>query len=178
MIDITDQVEADRVTRAAELRFEIGFKQSTIGAAITDLNGLPVRVNPAACLFFERPPDQLIGRRWTDYTHPDEMPLGQSVLGRLAGGHDTYADERRYLRPDGSIVWALTHVTLVRDEKGERRVLLRATPRHHRSQGDGAGARPSSSARFSDGTAEQGAADRSAHPRARSYTSQRLAAGR
>ncbi|HEX3087629.1 MAG TPA: PAS domain S-box protein, partial [Ilumatobacteraceae bacterium] len=119
MIDITDQVEADRVTRAAELRFEIGFEQSAIGAAITDLNGLPVRVNPAACLFFERPPDQLIGRRWTDYTHPDEMPLGQSVLGRLAGGHDTYADERRYLRPDGSIVWALTHVTLVRDEKGE-----------------------------------------------------------
>ena len=76
-------------------------------------------MNPAACLFFERPTEELIGQRWTDYTHPDEVPLGQAVLSRLAGGHDTYADERRYVRPDGSIVWALTHVTLVRDELGE-----------------------------------------------------------
>ena len=37
----------------------------------------------------------------------------------LAAGHDTYDDERRYVRPDGSIVWALLHLTLVRDEAGE-----------------------------------------------------------
>jgi diguanylate cyclase (GGDEF)-like protein/PAS domain S-box-containing protein len=116
MMDNTEQVEADRVTRAAELRFEIGFEQSAIGAAIFDLDGIPMRVNPAACLFFERPQEILIGKRWTDYSHPDEVPLGQAVLSRLAAGHDTFADERRYLRPDGAIVWALTHVTLVRDE--------------------------------------------------------------
>ncbi len=119
MMDNTEQVEADRVARAAELRFEIGFEQSAIGAAITDLDGIPLRVNPAACRFFERPADDLVGQRWTDYTHPDEVPLGQAVLGRLAGGHDTFSDERRYVRPDASVVWALTHVTLVRDESGE-----------------------------------------------------------
>jgi diguanylate cyclase (GGDEF)-like protein/PAS domain S-box-containing protein len=119
MMDNTEQVEADRVTRVAELRFEIGFEQSAIGAAITDLDGIPMRVNPAACQFFERPQEQLIGRRWTDYTHPDEMPLGQVVLARLASGHDTYEDERRYLRPNGEVVWALTHATLVRDEANE-----------------------------------------------------------
>ena len=37
----------------------------------------------------------------------------------LAAGHDTYEDERRYLRPDGTVVWASSHVTLVRDEAGE-----------------------------------------------------------
>jgi diguanylate cyclase (GGDEF)-like protein/PAS domain S-box-containing protein len=119
MMDNTEQVEAGRVKRAAELRFEIGFEQSAIGAAITDLDGIPLRVNPAACLFFERPAEMLIGQRWTDYTHADEVPLGQAVLSRLAGGHDTYVDERRYMRPDGSVVWALTHVSLVRDETGE-----------------------------------------------------------
>ena len=41
------------------------------------------------------------------------------MLSRLAAGQDTYADERRYLRPDGSVIWALIHVTLVRDEAGE-----------------------------------------------------------
>ena len=119
MMDSTDQVEADRVRRAAELRFEIGFEQSAIGAAISDLHGIQIRVNPAACLFFERDASLLVGRRWTDYTHPDEIPLGQAILSRLADGHDTYADERRFLRPGGSVVWALTHVTLVRDELEE-----------------------------------------------------------
>jgi diguanylate cyclase (GGDEF)-like protein/PAS domain S-box-containing protein len=116
MMDNTDQVEAERVKRAAELRFEIGFEQSAIGTAIAGLDGIPIRVNPAACLFFERPETELVGLRWTGYTHPDEIPLGQAVLSRLADGHDTYQDERRYVRPDGSVVWALTHVTVVRDE--------------------------------------------------------------
>ena len=41
------------------------------------------------------------------------------MRARLAAGHDTYEDERRYLRPDGSVVWASCHLTLVRDEAGE-----------------------------------------------------------
>jgi diguanylate cyclase (GGDEF)-like protein/PAS domain S-box-containing protein len=119
MMDDTEQVEADRVKRAAELRFEIGFEQSAIGAAISDLDGIPLRVNPAACRFFDRPPGELVGQRWTDYTHPDELPLGQAVISRLAAGHDTYSDERRYIRPNGAVVWALMHTTVVRDTVGE-----------------------------------------------------------
>jgi diguanylate cyclase (GGDEF)-like protein/PAS domain S-box-containing protein len=119
MVDDTERVAADKVRRTAETRFEIGFEQSAIGAAISDLDGIPLRVNPAACEFFERSAEQLIGIRWTEFTHPDEVPLGQAVLSRLAAGHDTYADERRYLRPDGSIIWALTNVSLVRDDAGE-----------------------------------------------------------
>jgi diguanylate cyclase (GGDEF)-like protein/PAS domain S-box-containing protein len=119
MMDDTERVAADRERRAAETRFEIGFEQSAIGASISDLNGIPFLVNPAACRFFGRPAEELIGARWTDFTHPDEVPLGQVVLSRLAAGHDTYSDERRYLRVDGSVAWALTHVSLVRDEDGE-----------------------------------------------------------
>ncbi|MDQ1423356.1 MAG: hypothetical protein QOD72_854, partial [Acidimicrobiaceae bacterium] len=117
--DETERAAADRVRRAAETRFEIGFEQAAIGAAIADLQGLPLRVNPALCTFFGRPPDQLVGQRWTSYTHPDERPLGVAVAASVVAGHETYEDERRYLRPDGAIVWGQTHVTLVRNETGE-----------------------------------------------------------
>jgi diguanylate cyclase (GGDEF)-like protein/PAS domain S-box-containing protein len=120
IIDETERVAADLVRRTAETRFEIGFEQAGIGTMIVDLAGLPVRVNPAVCAFLERSEDELIGQRWTAYTHPDEAPLGAAVLARVAAGHDTYEDERRYLRPDGSVVWASSHVTLVRDESGEQ----------------------------------------------------------
>jgi diguanylate cyclase (GGDEF)-like protein len=41
------------------------------------------------------------------------------VRARIRAGHDTYVDERRYLRPGGTTVWASVHVSLVRDESGE-----------------------------------------------------------
>jgi diguanylate cyclase (GGDEF)-like protein/PAS domain S-box-containing protein len=117
-VDNTDRVEAERVRRAAETRFEIGFAQSAIGVVMADLEGVPTRVNTATCTIFGREERLLIGQRWIEYSHPDDVPLGEMVLARVAAGHDTYSDERRYLRPDGSIVWTLTHVTLVRDEGG------------------------------------------------------------
>jgi diguanylate cyclase (GGDEF)-like protein/PAS domain S-box-containing protein len=117
--DNTERVEADRAREAAETRFEIGFEQAGIGSIIADLDGLPMRVNPAVCKFLGQSEAQLIGRRWSEYTHPDEMPLGLAVMTRVAAGHDTFEDERRYVRPGGAIVWASSHVTLVRDEAGD-----------------------------------------------------------
>ncbi|MDP9463622.1 MAG: EAL domain-containing protein, partial [Actinomycetota bacterium] len=119
MLDDTERVEADRVRRTAETRFEIGFEQSAIGAVIADLKGVPLRVNAAACAILGRSEDLLVGRLWTEYNHPDEVSPGRAVAARVAAGHDAYADERRYLRPNGTVVWAALHVTLVRDEKAE-----------------------------------------------------------
>jgi diguanylate cyclase (GGDEF)-like protein/PAS domain S-box-containing protein len=119
LLDETDRVASERVRHAAETRFEIGFEQAAIGAAIADLRGFPTRVNPALCALLGRPAEELVGTLWVTFTHPDEVPLRQAVLARVATGHDTHEDERRFLRPDGTIVWASSHVSLVRDESGE-----------------------------------------------------------
>jgi diguanylate cyclase (GGDEF)-like protein/PAS domain S-box-containing protein len=101
------------------IRFEIGFEQAPIGAAIDDLTGIAVRVNAALTSFLGRPAEELIGRAWNEYTHPGDVPLREAVLTRVAAGHDIYEDERRYIRPDGTVVWASSHVRLVRDETGQ-----------------------------------------------------------
>jgi diguanylate cyclase (GGDEF)-like protein/PAS domain S-box-containing protein len=119
LLDDTERVHAEEVRQAAENRFEIGFEQAAIGAAISDLHGVPVRVNPALCALLGRPASLLVGQSWLDYNHPDELPLRAAALARVADGHDTYEDERRFVRPDGTIVWASSHVTLVRDARGE-----------------------------------------------------------
>jgi diguanylate cyclase (GGDEF)-like protein/PAS domain S-box-containing protein len=119
LMDDTERVHADEVRRTAETRFEIGFEQATIGAVIADLDGIPRRVNPALCSLLGRPAELLVGRRWSDFAHPDEVPLGDAVFPRVAAGVDTYETDRRYLRPDGSIVWASCHAAVVRDEAGE-----------------------------------------------------------
>jgi diguanylate cyclase (GGDEF)-like protein/PAS domain S-box-containing protein len=129
--DITDVVQAEerisdaeRVRQAAESRFATVFDQAGIGGVIIGLDGVPTRVNPAVCALLGRPAEELVGHPWTGYNHPDEPPLVDAVLARVAIGDDTYADERRYLRPDGSVVWASTHVSLVRDDAGEPDYLI------------------------------------------------------
>ncbi|HEX3825190.1 MAG TPA: EAL domain-containing protein [Mycobacteriales bacterium] len=119
MQDDTERVEADRAREAAERRFEAGFAQAGIGTAILDLDGIPLRVNTTVCTLLGRPAAALIGRHWGEFNHPDEVSPGPAVYARIAAGHDTYADERRYVQPDGAVVWAAMHVTLVRDESGE-----------------------------------------------------------
>ena len=134
-MDETDRVEAERVRRAAETRFEIGFEQSAIGAVITDLDGLPIRVNPALCSLLGRPETSCSAGGGPSTPDPDEVPLGDVMRARLAAGHDTYEDERRYLRPDGSMVWASPHVTLCATRRGEPQYFftqLRTSPRASR----------------------------------------------
>jgi diguanylate cyclase (GGDEF)-like protein/PAS domain S-box-containing protein len=116
--DITQEREAERDRRAAEERFEISFQQAGIGAALVGLDGVPTRVNHAVCDLLARPKEQLIGRRWTDYNHPDEIPLWQVLQAKLVSGIDSFSDERRYLRPNGSTVWASVHIRTVRNSSG------------------------------------------------------------
>ncbi|MEO7370740.1 MAG: PAS domain S-box protein, partial [Ilumatobacteraceae bacterium] len=119
VLDETERIEAERVTRSAEARFEIGFQQSGIGALIVNLEGIPIRVNSAVEALLGRPESELVGHVWDEYTHPDNTPLRRIMLARAAAGRDMYSDDRRYLRPDGSVVWASAHVSLVRDDSGK-----------------------------------------------------------
>ncbi|MFZ0667963.1 MAG: EAL domain-containing protein [Acidimicrobiales bacterium] len=109
---------ARRHRRSEEARFAIAFDQAGIGAGIIDLEGIPVRVNAAVCALLGRPSDQLVGRNWNEIHHPDEMPLGLAMQTRGLPGSDTYSDERRFIRPDGSTVWGAFHGVLVRDRSG------------------------------------------------------------
>ena len=92
--------------------------QSVTARDITARRSAERALDAAMCALLGRPEELLVGRRWDDYTHPDELPLRQAVLIRVGAGQDTYEDERRFVLPDGSVVWASSHVTLVRDASG------------------------------------------------------------
>jgi diguanylate cyclase (GGDEF)-like protein/PAS domain S-box-containing protein len=117
--DVTDRVQSDHEREVAEMRFAVGFEQSATGTVIADLDGRPTMVNPAMCRFLDRRADELVGRRWDELSQPDDVALGAAAMHRIAVGDDQYIDERRYLRPDGGVVWALATVALVRDTDGE-----------------------------------------------------------
>lgn len=126
MRDETEKVEVTRERREAETRFEASFEQAGIGAAILSLAGIPTRVNAAVSAILGRPRELLVHRSWADYQHPDDKPLEEELLavGAARLDSDTRAGDRRFIRPDGAIVWTSMHVTLVRDGSGEPQYYL------------------------------------------------------
>lgn len=98
---------------------DVSFQQMPIGMAVFNTNGEYVRVNAALCRLLAREPDALLGRRDQQMTHPDDREADLVAARRiLAGEADIHQCEKRFLRPDGSIVWALASFYFLRDEAG------------------------------------------------------------
>ena len=107
----------------SEALFQRTFEHSPVGMAVFDGQRRYVRVNPAYCRFMGRSPQELVGRTVADFSHPDDRAVVQTISDRVRVGAAPFADvERRYLWPDGSVVWG--RVTLIAlDGDGEQQVL-------------------------------------------------------
>ena len=63
--------------------------------------------------------EALLASTFQDITHPDDLDTDLEHVGAmLAGKIRTYEMEKRYFRADGSVMWVLLSVALVRDADG------------------------------------------------------------
>ncbi|MBC8119394.1 MAG: PAS domain-containing sensor histidine kinase, partial [Burkholderiaceae bacterium] len=51
-------------------------------------------------------------------THPDDLPETERLFARLAREGTAFQLETRFIRPDGSVVWAAVSVSVLRDRHG------------------------------------------------------------
>jgi PAS domain S-box-containing protein len=87
--------------------------------ALIDLDGLFLQVNRALCHLLGRSQDELLALRWQQVTHPDDLPvqLAAERESILAPGR-SYQMEKRFLRPDRTVVWAWISRSVVTDPAG------------------------------------------------------------
>jgi diguanylate cyclase (GGDEF)-like protein/PAS domain S-box-containing protein len=77
-------------------------------------------VNPPLCEMTGYTEDELLACTFQDITHPDDLDADLEQLHQmLAGEMRSYEMEKRYLRADGSVIWILLSVSLVRGDDGE-----------------------------------------------------------
>jgi diguanylate cyclase (GGDEF)-like protein/PAS domain S-box-containing protein len=101
-------------------QFRTAFDDALVGIALVAPDGSWLRVNESLCQIMGREPDELLAMTFQDITHPEDLDADLSLLEQtLAGERAGYQMEKRYLRPDGSVVWALLSVRLVRNAGGE-----------------------------------------------------------
>ncbi|OYZ80770.1 MAG: hypothetical protein B7Y12_07660 [Rhizobiales bacterium 24-66-13] len=117
--------EADKERTAAIAFFQTAFANAPIGITLVDLDGKFLRANPAACRLFGYSEEELQARDFQSLTYPDDLSLDLEHLAKMkAGLISEYEMDKRYVRPDGTIVWAQLNVALVRNEDGSPRCFI------------------------------------------------------
>ncbi|MBC7988023.1 MAG: PAS domain S-box protein, partial [Luteimonas sp.] len=117
--DVTERVLAEAAVRESEARWRRLFQASATGITSCAADGRFLSANPAYCALTGRSEAELLALGFLDITHPDDRVGCADGLARLQRGEvETVTFEKRYVRPDGSVVWARAAVALT--ESGEQ----------------------------------------------------------
>ncbi len=105
--DITQRKATERALRESESRLRAVFDQAAVGVVHADASTSRfVAANAKFCELLGYSREEVMARTWKDLTHPEDLAADLAGLARVLAGGESHRREKRYLRKDGSIVWA------------------------------------------------------------------------
>ncbi len=111
---------AREAVRSTETQYRQLFDAAGVGIARLALNGRFLDVNHRFTEITRRTHDQLLQLNHHDITHPEDQATDEALeASALDGQRQRYSLEKRYVRPDGQVVWVMLSATLVRDAQGQ-----------------------------------------------------------
>lgn len=118
--DITARKTAEESLRRSEAEFRAIFEDASIGIAQADpSDGRLARFNETFVRITGFGPDELLGMRFSDLTHPDDRERDWRMFEQAREDSSRlYSIEKRYVRKDGSVVWVRVNATFIRDTSG------------------------------------------------------------
>jgi diguanylate cyclase (GGDEF)-like protein/PAS domain S-box-containing protein len=120
--DITELRRAQQELRASEERFRLAFEEALTGMALIDVTDSPgrfLRVNRALTEFLGRNEPDLLAMDLAEVTRPEDLPEFRSALAALVAGQlARFRAEQRFSHADGSLLWAVLSISMVRDHRG------------------------------------------------------------
>ena len=111
--------------RESEKLFTAMFEIAPIGMGLDDKEGVVLQVNRAACEMIGYTGTELIGRRFTEFTHPDDVEICVRNINKLFDGEiDQFRLEKRYRHKQGHYIWVDTNVSLIHDKDSNPSYLI------------------------------------------------------
>ncbi len=110
-----ERSRANMALRESEERFRATYEHAAIGIEMLSLDGRLLRGNDTLCRILGYRPQELEQRRFSDITHPEDLPREMALLNDLLAGRiPNYTIEKRYLHKDGHSVWVRVTSSLAR----------------------------------------------------------------
>jgi PAS domain S-box-containing protein len=118
--EAAERKRTEMALRESEERFRATFSQAAVGITQTAIDGKWLVLNDRLCEILGYTQAELRGKTFLDITHPDDREVSLIAVRRLlAGEMSSHWMDKRYIRKDGSIVWARLCVSLVRDRHNQ-----------------------------------------------------------
>ncbi|VTR92186.1 histidine kinase : PAS domain S-box OS=Microvirga lotononidis GN=MicloDRAFT_00068440 PE=4 SV=1: PAS_9: PAS_4: PAS_4: PAS_9: PAS_3: PAS_9: HisKA: HATPase_c: Response_reg [Gemmata massiliana] len=110
--------ETENALRASEAMLRGAFEDSNVPMVITALDHRFLRANAAFARLFGYTQTEMLNMSTADVTYPDDLPESYARRELLLAGASHFVQHKRYVHKDGHILWGMTSVSLVRDERG------------------------------------------------------------
>ena len=118
-VDITARKEAEALLAASERNYRMIVEQAAVGIEQAGLDGRLIAVNDQLCVLLGYSREELLAKTFVDITDPLDVPRERRRHKRLYSGKiDSYVFEKRYVRRNGTRLWARVTSSLARDEAG------------------------------------------------------------
>ena len=119
--------------KVAEDRFRRFFDLPLVGMAVTSPSRRFLLVNQKLCEMLGYSAEELTQMTWADVTHPEDIEANVRLLEEtVRGEREGYVLDKRFIKRDGSLVYASISAQCVRNEEGN--VAPGADYLHYRTQ--------------------------------------------
>jgi PAS domain S-box-containing protein len=124
--DITEHKEAEQALIESEVRFRAIFEQAVVGVGLIDFTtGRFIDVNRRYCTITGRSRREMLKTTFDELTHEDDREKNKRLQKQLkASKSSEFQMEKRYVRPDGSVVWVNLNASLLSTMSGRPNQLL------------------------------------------------------
>ena len=113
--DISERKAVEAARQQSDAEFGALFNQAALGMAQTDMRGVFLRVNEKLCTMLGYTADELLGLKFQQITHSDDLTRNLELLrGFASGERQEYTYEKRYVCKDGSPLWVSVTMSRVR----------------------------------------------------------------
>jgi len=116
--EITERKKAEKTLRKSEERMKTMFEEAPLGIALIDsLTAHIYEVNPKFAEIAGRSREEMARINWISITHPDDVQEDLDNMALLNAGKITgFNMNKRYIQPDGSLVWINMTIALIKVE--------------------------------------------------------------
>ena len=118
--NITEHKKIEEILRKSEEMFRTLFFSAPLGIAIAGPEGRFIEINDSGCRMLGYSKEELREMSFLDITYPNDHSETQKLADKVWNGKsDFYQTEKRYLKKDGSPLWATTNASVIRDKSGK-----------------------------------------------------------